>query len=142
MSELEAGPHQGGYDQDVPIACRAVDYMDVAFGQAWMTFKALDFANGTEDNILEAVGIYPNKDAAQQTFDRLIGQLRQCADLHADNYKFAVNQQDSRTVALCYEQCRTLYQVVGNAVIAVAANNFRDSPAVADRVLQTITNHI
>jgi hypothetical protein len=145
MSELKAGPREGGYGQSIPVPCRARDNMDVAFGQTWKQFKAFDFVDtrgGTGSGVLQAVGVYADSNAARDVFGHLLSNLQQCAALHRETYQFSVSQQDPSNFALSREQGHRLYRVKDTVVIEVEAYDFPNSPQVASTIMQTICDRI
>jgi hypothetical protein len=144
-NELNAEPRQGGYGQ-VPVPCRAVSMMDVAFGQTWTQFKALTYSDSTHKtgdfaNVLQAVGVYADDNAARAVFEQLLSNLQQCAALHWGPYEFSMQQQDPSSFTLSNEVEHS-YRVKGTVVIEVTASYFPDSSQVASTVMRTISDRI
>lgn len=160
-------PHQPS--SEPPGPCRVFD-PQVAFGSNWIQFRSTVYNGLAYEPIPAAhepgamppdsagaaaslpskplmvgqtVGIYPNRNTANVTFERLVPALIECSALHAKYYEFTIHRPDKSTVVLNYgNDSKAMYHVKGPALINLSALGFPESERVMDTILQDITNRV
>jgi hypothetical protein len=139
----------GHSDSGAPAPCRIVFDQEVTFDGGWTQFRSVTY-NGENNagpapvinGVAQAVGIYPDDAAAHTAFDRLVPALTACSTLHARYYDFTVQRRDPSTVALCYDQCSSMYRVKSSVLINVEVSQFKQSERIARTVLQNIADRV
>jgi hypothetical protein len=147
----QAGP-------DVPSACKAVFGGEETFAGGWRQFRSVQYSGSTRPTVSgggnlysavsQAVGIYPDEEAARAAFDHVASTLTACSALHDKYYDFSVKNEDSTTVVLDYSN-QYLHDIMSNmirvksCVLAyVEVGGFPQSERIAQTVLQTITDRV
>lgn len=138
---LTAEPPVDGYGHNVPAPCRALSFLDVAFGDTWTQFTGLVF-RAPHASVVQALAAYSDADAARAAYEQLFTDLSQCAELHAPSFEFSVRLRDHSTFALHLGQSEQLYRIKDTVLIKVAAYDFPDSDHTARTILGTITDRM
>jgi hypothetical protein len=144
----EQQPHPP--NASAPGPCQVESGQKVAFGDAWTQFRGVSYSelSGTIPGgpkgmsvINQAVGVYPDSNAAHGAFDKLLPQLTACAALHAKFHDFTITQPDPSTITLTYTghlEAVSTYNVQSPYLIQVSAWGVPHSGQTAHEVLQKI----
>ena len=134
-----------------PEPCQPPYQDDLSFGTGWMQYRSEAYAASTSPgpgqasmmaDILQAVAVYKETDAARAQFDRVDASLRACAALRDANYDYAVNKPDGTTLDGRAGSAAFSYRVNATVLVKVTALGLRDPERVTSEVLQHITDRI
>lgn len=141
------------HDSKLPAPCQAVFDQQVAFDGHWTQFDSTtdsaDVYKGAGDtkirmiaNVTQAVAIYADDAAAQNTFDQLKTKLTACPGLGVKNYDYTIDDSDPSTVMLSTNVWAVVYRLKSAALINVTALGLNQPEPTARTLAQSISDRI
>lgn len=139
-------------DATAPLPCQAMGHNNLTFGSNWSEFRSAGYHGITDDiepggneminGVTQAVGRYPNSDAAHLAFHQLESSLRACAALHNPNYDFAMDEPDPSTIRLSAEKWCHLYRAKSAVMVSVGVEGLQSAGLIANALLTMLTDRI
>ncbi len=134
-----------------PQSCQPPYQDDLSFGTGWTQYRSEAYAASTSSgpgqasvmaDILQAVAVYRDADAARAEFDRVDALLKACAALQDASYDYAVTRPDIATLDGSTGSAAFSYRVKASVLMKVSALGLPGPQQVASAVVQHITDRI
>lgn len=139
-------------DANAPGPCRAVGHNDITFGSGWSEFRSAGYHGVTDDiepggnsminGVTQAVGRYPNTDAALGAFHQLETAVQACSNLHDPNYQFNLDKPDPSTLRITADQWTHLYRTKSAVMVSVGVVGLQSADQIANTILRMVTDRV
>ncbi|MEE6178893.1 sensor domain-containing protein [Mycobacterium sp. 050134] len=139
-------------DAAAPGPCRAIGQNAATFGSSWSEFRSAGYHGITDDiepggnskinGVTQAVGRYPNTDAALGAFRQLETAIQACDNLHDPNYQFNLDKPNPSTLRITAYQWTHLYVTKSAVMVSVGVVGLQSADQIANTIMRMVTDRI